>query len=129
MRRSLAATVLGIVASLTLASSAFAFDCVNASKPDQSAGVLVVIDWNTGEAVWISTGLQQRLEQGLIGEDGSGLHGLFGIDFTGDGIADVATWFGVGPDGAEIAEPALLNGPACRGITSLGIYFTECLGS
>ena len=129
MRRSLAATVLGIVASLVIASTALAFECVNASKPDQSAGVLVVVDWNTGEPVWISTGLQQRLEQGLIGEDGSGLYGLLGIDFNGDGVADVATWFGVGPSGAEIAEPAILNGPACQGITSLGIYFSECVGS
>jgi hypothetical protein len=101
---------------------------MNASKPDQSAGDLVAIDANTGEILWISQGLTQRLEQGLIGEDGSGLHGLIGLDFTGDGVVDVSTWIGVGPDGTEIAEPALLNGPACRGLTSIGIYFTECVG-
>jgi hypothetical protein len=101
---------------------------MNASKPDQSAGDLVAIDASTGEILWISQGLERRLEQGLIGEDGSGLHGLIGLDLTGDGVVDVSTWIGVGPDGTEIAEPALLNGPACRGLTSIGIYFTECVG-
>lgn len=128
MRRPITATILAVVASLAMASSAFAFDCMNASKPDQSAGDLVAIDASTGEILWISQGLTQRLEQGLIGEDGSGLHGLIGLDFTGDGVVDVSTWIGVGPDGTEIAEPALLNGPACRGLTSIGIYFTECVG-
>ena len=128
MRRPIIATILGMVASLAIASSALAFDCANASKPDQSAGVLVIVDANTGEIVWISEGLAQRLERGLIGEDGSGLHGLIGLDFTGDGIVDVSTWFGVGPDGTEIAEPAILNGPPCRGLTSLFVYLTGCLG-
>jgi hypothetical protein len=129
MRRWIAATILGFLASMAITSSALAFDCMNASKPDQSAGDLVVIDANTGEILWISQGLARRLEQGLIGEDGSGLHGLIGLDFTGDGIVDVSTWIGVGPDGSEIAEPALMNGPACRGLTSIGMYFSECLGS
>jgi hypothetical protein len=128
VRRPMTATVLGIVASLALASSALAFDCMNASKPDQSAGVQVVIDANTGEILWISTGLMQRLERGVIGEDGSGLHGLIGLDLNGDGDVDVSTWFGVGPNGNEIPDPARLNGPACRGLTSIGLYFAECLG-
>jgi len=129
MRRPLTATVLAITASLAIASSAFAMDCMNASKEDQGAGVQVIVDANTGEILWLSEGLTQRLEQGVVGDDGSGLHGLIGLDFTGDGIVDISTWFGVGPDGNEIAEPALLNGPACRGLTSIGLYFTECLGS
>jgi hypothetical protein len=128
MRRPITASILGVVASLAIASSAFAFDCMNASKPDQSAGDLAIIDGNTGEPIWISEGLEQRLEQGLIGEDGSGLHGLIGLDYTGDDVVDVSTWIGVGPEGFEIAEPALLNGPACRGLTSIGLYFTECVG-
>jgi hypothetical protein len=122
------ATILGVVASLAMATSALAFDCMNASKPDQSAGALAIVDATSGEILWISEGLEQRLEQGLIGDGGSGLHGLIGLDFTGDGVVDVSTWIGVGPDGTEIAEPALLNGPACRGVTSIGIYFTECVG-
>ena len=129
MRRPIAATILGILASMAIASSGLAFDCMNASKPDQAAGALVVIDANTGEILWISQGLARRLEQGLVGEDGSGLHGLIGLDFTGDGVVDVSTWIGVGPDGSEVAEPALLNGPACRGLTSIGVYFSQCLGA
>lgn len=128
MRRPITATILGVFACLALASSAFAMDCMNASKPDQSAGVQAIIDGNTGEVLWLSEGLTQRLERGVVGEDGSGLHGLIGLDFTGDGVVDISTWFGVGPDGVEIAEPALLNGPACRGVTSIGLYFMECLG-
>ena len=127
MRRPITATVLGLVASLAIASSALATDCTNASKP-ASAGIQVIIDANTGAILWLSTGLTQRLEQGVVGPDGSGLHGLIGLDFTGDGVVDVSTWFGVGPDGSEIAEPALLNGPACRGVTNIGLYFAECLG-
>ena len=129
MRRSITAAVLGVVASLAIATSAFATDCTNASKPDPSAGVQVIIDANTGQVVWLSTGLAQRLERGVVGADGSGLHGLIGLDFNGDGIADVSTWFGVGPTGEGIAEPALINGPACRGVTNIGLYFAECLGS
>jgi hypothetical protein len=129
VRKPLTATILAIVASLAIASSALAMDCMNASKQDQSAGVLVIVDANTGEILWLSEGLTQRLEQGVVGDDGSGLHGLIGLDFTGDGVVDISTWFGVGPSGFEIAEPALLNGPACRGVTEIGLYFTECLGA
>ena len=128
MRRSVAASLLGVVASLAIASSALGFDCMNASKPDQSAGDLAIIDANTGAIIWLSTGLVERLERGVVGEDGAGLHGLIGLDFTGDGVPDISTWFGVGPDGTHIADPALLNGPACRGVTEIGLYFSECLG-
>jgi hypothetical protein len=127
VRRPIIATIAGLVASVAIASSALATDCMNASKPDQTAGDLAAISAVTGEVLWISTGLEERLERGVVGEDGAGLHGLIGLDFTGDGIVDISTWFGVGPDGAAIAEPALLNGPACRGLTSIEIYFTECL--
>ena len=120
--------ILGVVASLAFTTSALGFDCMNASKHDQSVGAQVVVDATTGQILWMTEGLERRLAQGLVGEDGSGLHGLIGLDFTGDGLVDVSTWIGVGPDGAEIAEPALLNGPACLGLTSIGIYFAECLG-
>lgn len=128
MRRSILPTMLGIIASLAIASSALAFDCMNASKPDQSAGDLAIIDANTGAVLWISTGLAERLERGVVGADGSGLHGLIGLDFNGDGLVDISTWIGVGPSGSEIADPARLNGPVCRGLTSIGLYFSECLG-
>lgn len=128
MRRPIAATILGIVASLAIASSALAFDCVNASKSDQAAGAQLLLDLTTGEIVWMTPGLAERFEQGLIGPEGEGFHGLIALDGNGDGVVDVSTWIGVGPNGTEIAEPALLNGPACRGLTSIGLYFSECVG-
>jgi hypothetical protein len=129
MSRTIVATILAIVASLAVATSALAMDCTNASKSDPAAGALVLIDGNTGEVLWISQGLTERLERGVVDPNtGEGLHGLIAIDYTGDGIADVSTWVGVGPDGDEIPENAQLNGPACRGLTSLGLYFAECFG-
>lgn len=128
MRRTMTATILGVVASLAIASSALASDCINASKSDQTAGVQAILNVVTGEVVWTTEGLATRLEQGLVGPDGEGFHGLVGFDFNGDGVVDASTWIGVGPDGTEIAEPALLNGPACRGLTSIFVYFSQCLG-
>ena len=128
MRRQTTAALLGVVASLVFASSALATECVNASK-DSDAGVHVVIDIQTGETVFVSAAVQQRIDRGLIDlETGAGFHGLLGFDFTGDGEADVTTWFGIGPDGAEIPETAQFNGPACRGVTNINLYFTQCLG-
>jgi hypothetical protein len=124
--RSVAASFLGVVASLAIASSALAFDCMNASKPDQTVGDQIIVDANTGQILWLSQGVQERLEHGVL--DDHEFHGLIGVDFTGDGVVDVSTWFGVGPDGTHIADPALLHGPACRGVTEIGLYFSECLG-
>jgi hypothetical protein len=128
MRRPIIATILSLVASLAIASSALAVDCMNASKSDQAAGAQVLFDLTTGEIVWMTPGAAQRFEQGLVGPEGEGFHGLIAFDFDGDGLADVSTWVGVGPDGNEVPEGAQLNGPACRGLTDIGVYFTECLG-
>ena len=43
MRRPITAAFLGIVASLAIASSALAHECINASKSDQAAGAQVLI--------------------------------------------------------------------------------------
>ena len=129
MRRSFVATILGVVASLAVASSALAMDCTNASKSDPTAGAQIVIDATTGNFLWISAGLTERLERGVVDpSSGEGFHGLIALDLDGDGIADVSTWVGVGPDGEEIPVTAQINGPACRGLTSIGIYLSECLG-
>jgi hypothetical protein len=56
-----------------------------------------------------------------------GFHGLIAFDADGDRDADFSTWLGVGPDGTEIPLEAQFMGPACRGLTNLGIYFTKCL--
>jgi hypothetical protein len=128
MRTRITAAILGVAASLVLASSALASDCINVSKSDQADGAQVLIDGTTGEIVWITEGLATRLEQGVVDpETGEGFHGLIAFDADGDGDADFSTWFGVGPDGTEIPIEAQLMGPACRGLTSIGIYFTQCL--
>jgi hypothetical protein len=120
--------ILGIVASLAMVSSALATDCTNVSKSDPGAGAQALIDFTTGDIVWMTEGLAQRFERGVLGPDGEGFHGLLAVDFDGDGVADLGTWLGVGPDGDEIPLKAQLSGPACRGLTSIGIYFTECQG-
>ena len=128
MRRSMTATFLGVVASLVIASSALAHECTNASKSDPAAGAQVLIDETTGAILWITEGLKTRLEQGVVDPaTGAGFHGLIAFDATGDGLADYSTWIDVGPDG-EVPLVAQLSGPACRGVTNLFIYFTECLG-
>jgi hypothetical protein len=129
MRRPFTATFLGVVISLAIASSAVAMDCTNASKSDPTAGAQIVIDATTGNVVWIAQGLAERLVRGVVDpSSGEGFHGIIALDLDGDGIADVSTWVGVGPDGEEIPVTAQINGPACRGLTSIGIYFSECTG-
>jgi hypothetical protein len=129
MRRPLTATILGVVASLLIASSALAHECANASKGDQAAGAQILIDANTGEILWTTEGIAARLAQGVIDPaTGEGFHGLIAFDATGDGVADYSTWLDVGPDG-EVPLVAQLSGPACRGLTNLFLYFTACVGS
>jgi hypothetical protein len=128
MRRPITATILGIVASLAIASSVLAHECINVSKSDQAAGAQALIG-PTGEVVWMTEGLAHRLEQGLIDPvTTEGFHGLYAVDVAGDGTADFSTWIDVGPDG-EIPLTAQLNGPLCKGLTNLFIFFTECQGA
>jgi hypothetical protein len=128
MRQPLAATFLGIVASLLIASSALAHECTNASKSDPAAGAQALIDATTGDIIWTTEGLVNRLARGVVDADSSdGFHGLIAFDTNGDGIADFSTWINVGPDG-EVPQVAQLSGPACRGLTNLFLYFTECQG-
>ncbi len=130
MRARLTGMIGGVALSLVLASTALATNCVNASKHEQGDGAQVVIDAATGDIVWATPGVLHRVELGLIDPDtGEGFHGIVGFDFDGDGVADASSWFGVGPEGDEIPENAQWNGPACRGITNIETYFTECLGS
>jgi hypothetical protein len=116
--------VTGAAVVLT-AGPVMAHECVNASKQNQAAGVQVVIGEND-EVVWASNGVLKRIDQGLINPDtGEGFHGLLGFDFDGDAVADVSTWI-VGPED-ELPEQAQFNGPPCRGVTNIGVYFTECV--
>jgi hypothetical protein len=129
MRRPLIATFLAILGSLLIASSVLAHECTNASKSDPAAGAQALIDANTGEILWTTEGLANRLAQGVVDPVTSeGFHGLVAFDTTGDGIADFSTWIDVGPDG-EVPLVAQLSGPACRGLTNLFLYFTVCVAS
>lgn len=115
-----------ILASLLVVSTAMAHECINASKGNPGAGAQLVIGAD-GSIVYMTPGLAHRFEQGLIDpETGEGFHGLIGFDYDGDGVADMTTWI-VGPND-EIPIQAQLHGPACRGVTNVELYFTECLG-
>jgi hypothetical protein len=124
--RALGATVATGFAMVVVATPALAHECVNASKQNQAAGVQVVIDAGTGEIVWTTPGLANRLDQGLVSPDGVGFHGLVGLDLNGDGVVDVATYI-VGPDD-EIPPNAQANGDPCHGITDIGTFFSQCVG-
>lgn len=127
MKRRTSAALLGIAASLLFVSSALGHECINGSKSDQAAGAQILIG-PTGEIVWMTEGVANRIDKGIIDpETGEGFHGLIALDMDGDGVADASTWIDVGPDG-EIPLVAQLSGPACRGLTNLFIYFSECLG-
>jgi len=129
MRRPLTAAILGIVTSLLIASSALGHECTNASKSDPAAGAQALIDTTTGEILWTTEGLANRLAHGVVDPVSSeGFHGLVAFDVNSDGIADFSTWIDVGPDG-EVPLVAQLSGPACRGLTNLFLFFTECQGS
>lgn len=123
--RRLAAVTVGMLASLIIATSVMAHECVNANKP-VLAGVQVVFGFD-GQIVWLSDGLARRIERGVVDpETGEGFHGLVGFDIDGDSNADISTYL-VGPDG-EIPLEAQLRGPACKGITNLFVYFEQCMG-
>jgi hypothetical protein len=126
MRRIILSAVSAVALSLVLATSALAMDCTNASKIP-AAGVQAVLDSNF-QPVWISHGLQQRIDAGVVDPlTGAGLHGLIGFDLDDDGDVDASTWVGVGPEGTEIPDTAQENGPACRGLTNLFVYLDTCV--
>ena len=113
-----------VTSSIVLgAAPALAHECINASKP-AAAGVQLVIG-PTGIA-WTTPGLAKRFANGLVDPNtGEGFHGLIGFDFNGDGVVDFSTYI-VGPDD-EIPLLAQFNGPACHGITNIGVYMSECV--
>jgi hypothetical protein len=125
--RKVIATTAALLASLAIASTTLAHECVNFSKSDQGAGAQIVFGPD-GEIQEITPGALARIQRGLIDPaTGEGFHGLAGFDLDGDGVADVSTWFGIGPDG-EIPLTAQLRGPACKGLTNIGVYFAQCAG-
>jgi hypothetical protein len=129
MRRTLLIATVTMVFVGMLSGTALATECINASKSDHSAGAQLIIGPDFQTPIYISKGLQERFENGVVDfETGEGFHGIVAFDTDGDGVADLSAWFGVGPDG-EIPLQAQFAGPACRGLTNIGIYLTQCVGA
>jgi hypothetical protein len=121
-----AAIVVGAtITALALGTgSALAHECVNPSKKGPAGAQITFGDGD--EPVSMTKGVAKRIEKGIIDpETGEGFHGLIGFDLDGDGVADLTTWQ-VTPTGS-IPETAQFNGPACKGMTNVELYFSECL--
>jgi hypothetical protein len=128
MRRSIFVSTVALLISVLIAGPALATECTNASKPP-AAGAQLILGPDFMTPIYISDALLKRIERGIIDfETGEGFHGIVAFDFDGDGEADASTWFGVGPDG-EIPLEAQFAGPACRGLTNIGVYLTQCVGA
>jgi hypothetical protein len=128
IKRALVVTTGAVAGLVLMAGPALADNCTNASKKYADSGAQIVFGPND-EVLFITRGLQNRIAQGLVDPDsGEGFHGIIAFDENADGVAEFSTWIGVGPDGHEIPIEAQFRGPACRGITNLGIYFEQCVG-
>ncbi len=121
-------TATGAVGALVLmAGPALAHECTNASKKYADSGAQLVLGAND-DVLFISKGLETRIAQGLVDfETGEGFSGLIAFDVDGDGVADASTWI-VGPDD-EIPLVAQFAGPACQGVTNIGVYFEQCINA
>ena len=125
VRRIFLGAVTLMTAALLAAGPVLAGHCTNADK-NAAAGVQAVIDVNSGQIVWISNGLQSRIDQGVVNlATGEGFSGLIGFDLDGDGVVELSTFL-VGPNFA-LPEQAQLNGAPCHGIISIEAFFTECV--
>ena len=126
--RRVAAVGGGLLASLLIASSALAHECTNASKPP-AAGDQIVFAADFETVLYMTPGLMQRFERGVVDADtGEGFHGLIGVSFDGDTEPEISIYLGVGPDG-EIPLEAQYRGPACRGLTNIGLLLEQCLSA
>jgi len=101
------AIVLGVVA--LSGSTAFAHDCFNASKPTNKGNAVTLsfsgVDENGEDIVELVDPTPGLLKRADRGDDF--LRGNVGVDFTGDGVADISfmapgTPTGVLPDGARL---------------------------
>lgn len=125
MRSGIKTLTITAATMVLAAGPALAHTCTNASKqPD--AGVQVVFDAFTGEIVWTTNGVAQRIANGVIDPTtGEGFHGLIGFDLDGDAVADVSIWEGVGPDG-QIPVVAQDAGPECQGVMNIDEFIAAC---
>ena len=117
MKKVLLGAVATASAVVVLAGPAFAHQCTNASKNEHArpgAGAQLIIG-DGDELLYISKGLENRIEQGIVDfETGEGFHGQVGFQ-EGD---QIVTTYIVGPNG-EIPQQAQFNGPDDRGIVNI----------
>ncbi len=115
-----AATVAAATVSVLAisAGSAFAHQCVNANKK-AGAGAQVLINTSTGTVTFLTEGARKRFASGVTTEET--FRGLVGLDFDGDGKADLTTYI-VGKYG-EVPVRAQQAGASCNGIVNIEAYF------
>ena len=118
LHRATTVTAAAISMLAISAGSAFAHQCVNPDKQG-GAGAQVLIDLSDDSISFLTTGAQKRFESGVTTEDT--FRGLIGLDFDGDGDADLTTWI-VGKYG-EIAPQAQAAGAECHGVINIEAYF------
>ena len=124
--RRIAVAALAATATIGLtAGPGLAHECMNASR-NGTAGAQLIFGVD-GSPLYISTGLQNRIDRGLVDFDtGEGFSGLVGFDIDGDGVGDIATYI-VGKNG-EIPTKAQFNGDPCKGATNIDLWLEQCMG-
>jgi hypothetical protein len=124
MRKALrlATTAVAVPVFVALGTGiAQAHQCTNANKP-VDAGWRVLV--GPGDTLSFNDpGLEQQFAKDPDAAFDR-FSGILGIDFDGDGDADLTTYI-VGPNG-ELPEAAQLSGSECNGIVNIGAYF-DCI--
>jgi hypothetical protein len=121
LKKAVAAVGITTLATVAMTGTALADHCTNISKDahNPAGGAQVTVNTTTGAIESAKPGVLNRINNGLIDPNtGAGLHGQVGLDFDGDGVADVTTFF-VGPDGDALPDTAIMNGSPDHGIVSL----------
>jgi len=125
IHRLLLGSLAAASAVVLSAGPGLAHECTNLDKK-AGAGAQLVFG-PTGDVVYISTGLQNRVDRGIVDfETGEGFSGLIGFDDDGDGVADGFTWL-VGKDG-ELPLKAQWNGSTCHGVINFEVV-EACLSA
>lgn len=127
LARRVSTTMAATVAILAIwAVPALAHFCTVADKPPP-AGVQVLFDGTSesDEPVWVSKGVQQRIDKMGMEQFFHTFHGWVGIDFDSDGVADAAVLLPGGEEG-HLPLEAYEGGAECHGVVTIGDYFTDC---
>lgn len=118
IRRAATVSVATVSVLAVSTGAALAHQCVNPDK-QAGAGAQILIDFTDGGITFLTAGMEKRFASGVTTEDT--FRGLIGLDFDGDGDADMTTWI-VGRYG-EIPQQAQAAGAECHGVISVDAYF------